>query len=174
MDRWATKDHYEREEEETERLVRPSPKSKPPRHDRRRERINTDPPEPSDKESSSVAVSVVARYLCAKDKEKVKVVRKDTGETTYIKPKTLKERPNEYSLAEEDSEDSAPWEPEDHEFHEKGKTLWNAAKNDPELKSVLDNIILPNSSRVALRYAPQRSPRCHSCGGALCLRASRT
>jgi len=150
MDRWATKDHYEREEEETERLVRPSPKSKPPRHDRRRERINTDPPEPSDKESSSVAVSVVARYLCAKDKEKVKVVRKDTGETTYIKPKTLKERPNEYSLAEEDSEDSAPWEPEDHEFHEKGKTLWNAAKNDPELKSVLDNIILPNSESGGL------------------------
>ena len=37
MDFTSTKDHYERETEESERLVRPAPKLKPPRHDRRRE-----------------------------------------------------------------------------------------------------------------------------------------
>jgi hypothetical protein len=39
MDRRGTKDHVERETEEIERLVRPSPKVKPPRHDRRREMV---------------------------------------------------------------------------------------------------------------------------------------
>ena len=38
MDLWATKTNPEREDEEAERLVRPLPKVKPPRHDRRRER----------------------------------------------------------------------------------------------------------------------------------------
>ena len=37
MHRWATKDTYEREEDEAERLVRPAPKVKPPRKDKRRE-----------------------------------------------------------------------------------------------------------------------------------------
>lgn len=43
----ATKSDAEREEEETERLIRPSPKKKPPRRDSRRNRIQTkddDPP----------------------------------------------------------------------------------------------------------------------------------
>jgi hypothetical protein len=42
MDRWATKDRYERETEESERLVRPAPKVKPPRHDRQRETMRPD------------------------------------------------------------------------------------------------------------------------------------
>lgn len=42
MDRWATKDTFEREEDEAERLVRPAPKVKPPRHDRRREDTHSD------------------------------------------------------------------------------------------------------------------------------------
>lgn len=42
---WATKTQQEREDEEAERLVRPAPKKKPPRRDRRRERTdaNQDP-----------------------------------------------------------------------------------------------------------------------------------
>lgn len=39
---WATKDQHEREEDEAERLVRPAPKLKPPRRDRRRERTDAD------------------------------------------------------------------------------------------------------------------------------------
>ena len=42
MDRFSTKDTYERESEEAERLVRDSPKVKPPRHDRRREEIQSE------------------------------------------------------------------------------------------------------------------------------------
>jgi hypothetical protein len=39
---WATKDHYENETDEAERLVRPAPKMKPPRHDKRREDMESD------------------------------------------------------------------------------------------------------------------------------------
>lgn len=42
MDIWATRDPYERETDEAERLVRPAPKVKPPRHDRRREEMWSD------------------------------------------------------------------------------------------------------------------------------------
>jgi hypothetical protein len=42
MDVIGTKDLHEREEEEAERLVRPLPKLKPPRHDRRRERVEVE------------------------------------------------------------------------------------------------------------------------------------
>ncbi len=60
MDLWATKDPYELETEETERLVRPAPKVKPPRHDRRRDTvddvcdpdIDTDPDIARDKDLS--------------------------------------------------------------------------------------------------------------------------
>jgi len=38
----STKDLHEREEEEAERLVRPLPKVKPPRHDRRREQVEAE------------------------------------------------------------------------------------------------------------------------------------
>lgn len=42
MDVIGTKDLHEREEEEAERLVRPLPKVKPPRHDRRREQVEVE------------------------------------------------------------------------------------------------------------------------------------
>jgi hypothetical protein len=42
MDVTGTKDLHEREEEEAERLVRPLPKVKPPRHDRRREEVQAE------------------------------------------------------------------------------------------------------------------------------------
>lgn len=42
MDVIGTKDLHTREEEEAERLVRPLPKIKPPRHDRRRERVEVE------------------------------------------------------------------------------------------------------------------------------------
>lgn len=42
MDRFSTKDTEDRFDEEADRLVRPSPRKKPPRHDKRRERVNVD------------------------------------------------------------------------------------------------------------------------------------
>ncbi len=52
MDLRATKTHGERQDEEAERLVRPAPKLKPPRHDRRRERVQVDSDEEEDKDLS--------------------------------------------------------------------------------------------------------------------------
>ena len=40
-----TKDRYRRQERETERLIRESPKIRPPRKDRRRERVEEDDPD---------------------------------------------------------------------------------------------------------------------------------
>ena len=78
MTRWATKDQYERETEEADRLVRPAPKVKPPRRDKRREdaRPTPDPDIAGDKDiakdpdlsmnykniGGSVARSIVARF----------------------------------------------------------------------------------------------------------------
>ena len=50
--RVATKSEGEREDEEAERLVRPSPKKKPPRNDSRRERMDTDADLERDKDKS--------------------------------------------------------------------------------------------------------------------------
>ena len=50
--RQATKTPGEREDEEAERLIRKSPKLKPPRDDSKRERMDTEPKEPRDKDLS--------------------------------------------------------------------------------------------------------------------------
>ncbi len=150
MLRLSTKDTYEREEDEAERLVRPAPKIKPSRHDRKRETIHSEPGEGEDKDRSlnrkdvGGSVRVLTRFLeGAKGDGKVKVVRKDTGETTYVKPKTLKEKSDEYALPEEGAEEA--WGEEDHAHHEKGKKLWDSATEDPELKSIFKDLLNPSS-----------------------------
>lgn len=50
MDVQAKKDTYEKEEEEAERLIRPAPKKKPPRRDKRRERIKEYDPDLDEKD----------------------------------------------------------------------------------------------------------------------------
>ena len=80
--RTATKTHAEKEDEEAERLIRPSPKKKPPRNDLRRERINTDEDDDPDAEQhkkdqsknyKDIGASLVSRvaylYLLAKANE---------------------------------------------------------------------------------------------------------
>ncbi len=89
MDRWATKDRYERETEESQRLVRPAPKIKPPRKDLRRERVNPDrdpdidddPDIAHDKDLSlnykniggSIAARVVSRFFYGYDPTAMRV-----------------------------------------------------------------------------------------------------
>ena len=58
MDRRATKDQVERDQEETERLVRPAPKVKPPRHDKRRERVDTDKDPDLDKKDKDLPAGI--------------------------------------------------------------------------------------------------------------------
>ena len=117
MDLRATKDQYERESDEAERLVRPSPKLKPPRHDRRRERVDSeddpdlkgnraeDDPDLSLNYKGRSAAVVLARYLAAKDKQVwVAVINTETGESTRVTKETLKEKPGKYKVVEKDDD----------------------------------------------------------------------
>ena len=125
MDRWATKDHYEREEEEADRLVRPDPKIKPPRHDRRREEMWTDrdPDIEGDLDvakdpdlslnrkeigGSTLVQRVLVRFLQADappggdGDQLVKVRHKGTGRVVNVKKKTLQEKPGDYEEYKEE------------------------------------------------------------------------
>lgn len=65
----ATKTHAEREDEETERLIRPAPKVKPSRHDRKREQVQVVDPDLETKDPDlslnykGVTARVVTRWL---------------------------------------------------------------------------------------------------------------
>jgi hypothetical protein len=134
MDRRATKDNGELEDEETERLVRPAPKVKPPRHDKRRERIETDKDpdlDTSDKDLSknfkdiggSIGSRVLSRW--AKDSlpgegvaqkikkpksKKVRVRNKETGWVGPVSEETVKESPGTYEAVDEEEDETAPKE----------------------------------------------------------------
>ncbi len=119
MDRWATKDHYELETDEAGRLVRPAPKVKPPRRDKRREDthpdrdpdVDDDPDVAKDKDLSqnykSIGGRVVAAFLRRlADAELIKVRHRDTGKVVKVKPETLKSKPNEYESLDDPNVDS--------------------------------------------------------------------
>lgn len=146
----ATKSPHEREEAETERLVRPLPKLKPPRHDRRRERVEVDEDpdlETKDKDKSlnykDVGGSMVARLLARfaretpKPPKKVKVRLKDTGHVTEISEETLRESPSKYEKYEE--EEGGPKEPSG------GGSVHDLAKGDAKLETSFKELTNPKS-----------------------------
>lgn len=120
MPRLATKEPGEREDDEASRLVRPAPQDKPPRRDKRRERMNVDDqrdPDLDTKDTSlnykviggSVTERVVLRYLVRKAAEgqpkpprprgpddKIPARSKATGEKVYVTRETLKSEPDKY------------------------------------------------------------------------------
>lgn len=113
MDLRATKNQQQREDEEAERLVRPAPKWKPPRRDRRRERVDTecDPdlqgetdPDLS-KNYKDIGASVTERFLVAKSK-KIPARNRD-GEIVFISPETLTEKAGEYEKLKPDEAEAA-------------------------------------------------------------------
>src|SRR5271170_6561172 len=126
MERWATKDHYERETEEADRLVRPAPKVKPPRRDRRREDMNPDrDPDVDDdpdvakdpdlsmnyKTIGGSTLSVLASFLMRRaDAGLIKVRHKDTGRVVQIKPETLKSSPDKYEEVADEEGGGEPGE----------------------------------------------------------------
>jgi len=130
MDREATKSRGEREDEEVERLVRPSPKVKPARHDLRRERVEPDDDpdlDNRDKDQSknfkdiggSTAARILRRWAAnapgakATDPQgkKVKVRSKATGWVGKISPEKLKELPGKYELADDSEEETFKGKP---------------------------------------------------------------
>lgn len=121
MDRRSTKDHVEREQEEIERLVRPAPKVKPPRHDKRRERVETDDPDldTEDKDLSrnyktiggSLGAKVFHRWGRGSEtnsKKKVKVRNKETDWVGWISEDSLKGSPGEYEAVKDDAPEKFP------------------------------------------------------------------
>lgn len=116
MDLWATKTHAEREDEEAERLTRPAPKQKPPRHDKRRERMDpdkeSDPDMTGDPDLSqnykNIGGAVVRRW--AAKQEKIPAKSKETGKTVLISPETLKKEPGKYEEIEREEEEPKPEE----------------------------------------------------------------
>jgi hypothetical protein len=152
VNRFGTRDTYEREEDEVERLVRPAPKVKPPRHDRRRE-ILTDS-EDKDKEvdkdlslnkkyiGGSTAARVAYRfYIRTAKKDRIKAIRKEDGKTVLISEKTLKEKPGEYDVPEEGLEDAPPGV--GPMVAEKARTLLHRAEKDDRIRSYLKDISNP-------------------------------
>lgn len=116
--RWATKTYSEREDEEVERLVRPAPKYKPPRHDRRREEIRperdpdtaNDPDIAGDPDMSNNYKDIggsVQRVFERFAQDKIPAKSRETGKVVYISPETLKERPGEYEQVDPDERDSS-------------------------------------------------------------------
>lgn len=113
MDLRATKDQYERESDEAERLVRPAPKVKPPRHDRRRNTIKPDDDPDLEgnkaeddpdlslnyKGRSAAATRIYLRYCLSKAKQDwIAVTNTETGEDTRVTKETLKKEPGKYKV----------------------------------------------------------------------------
>lgn len=125
MDLRATKDTYEREEDEAERLVRPAPKVKPPRHDKRREHVHVDPDDDtatskdtSQDEDRSLNYKTIggsmAQRVARRFAEDTVVVKNKENETVWVRPKTLQEEPGEYkkvSPTEPEPEEGKPRQP---------------------------------------------------------------
>lgn len=149
MDLRATKTHGERQDEEAERLVRPAPKLKPPRHDRRRERVQVeDDAEEEDKDLShnfktiggSLQERISWRFMVAAPKaQKLKVRHRETGKVVNVTEETLKAEPGKYEKIEESEEDSDP------KSFERGEALRGLTKNDPQLEGAFKSLLNPKS-----------------------------
>jgi len=101
----ATKTRSEKEEAEAERLIRPSPKKKPPRRDLERGRVNDsedDPDEKQDKKDRShnykdSSFDLVAWWFKnARDTSTVRMRKVDTGRVVDVSPDTVSENPGAY------------------------------------------------------------------------------
>lgn len=120
MDVWATKTRTEREQEEDERLVRPKPSQKPPRHDLRREQVRPDADPDADdasdkRDRSRNYKTMAARALIERakraDQERIPAKSRETGETVMISPNTLKEEPGKYEVIKDEDESGEPQKP---------------------------------------------------------------
>lgn len=147
MHRWATKDHFEREEEETERLVRKSPKDKPPRRDLRRERVDTDTDadsvDESDRKDRSKNYKTIggSEWKLAAGNDRIPAKNRETGKTVYISPQTLKDEPGKYEVV--DNEEGV--EGEESYYARIGDALHGLAKENPKLKNKLKDFFNPES-----------------------------
>jgi hypothetical protein len=118
MLRWATKDPNEREDTEAERLVRPSPKVKPPRRDKRREDIHPDKDPDTDETDADKSLNYKggsARQVALRFAEDTIVVKnRKLDDVVWIRPDTLREDPSLYQKlppSEPERDESKPRPP---------------------------------------------------------------
>ncbi len=151
MDRFSTKDTYERETEETERLVRDSPKVKPPRHDRRRETIESEKDPDLDQEDKDLSKnykviggSSMALRVVAKAKGDLISVRlkEDPTKVVQVTEDTLRTQPSKYEALKED-ESEGKSKPETADLEAKN-ALREMAKGDEGLAAVLKDFTNPD------------------------------
>ena len=150
MDFRATKTDGQREDEEAERLIRPLPKKKPPRHDKRRERmeldrdpdVDGDPDLKGDPDLSmnykTIGGSMVHRVAKKSQTKKVKVRRKEDGQVTEVTEETLRERGGDFEKVEDSTESQ----------EQTGGTealLSERVKKDPGFASRLKHLVDPTS-----------------------------
>jgi hypothetical protein len=157
MDLRATKDEYEREQDEAERLVRPSPKVKPPRHDRRRERV--EPEEDEDRDEAKAendpdlslnykgrsASNVFLRYLIAKAKM-IPVINVETGEGTRVTEETLKAEPGKYKVPKDTDDTGGSEESKGKEEPSGSEERFEVSKK-PEEAPAKDEAFFADASR---------------------------
>lgn len=172
MDLWATKTHSETEDEEAERLVHKAPKYKPPRHDRRRERMDTDrdpdidadPDLKSDPDLSmnykniggSTADRVASRFLEAKN-DKIKVRHKDTGKVVLISEDTLREEGSKYEKVDS-KEDGGEEVPENAEATKHGEYLRRLSEGNEKVQRILKDVLNPKSDIGGLAEGNPKLP----------------
>lgn len=167
----ATKTDLQRHDEEAERLIRQSPKVKPPRHDLRRERIDTeedqDRVDVSDRKDRSRNFKdiggAVQRLVHRARTELIPARSRETGKVVKISPDTLKERPGEYEVVDPDqseevvSEKAPPEGSSDGSrsertqvYQQAGQALRELAKSDPKLSNKLKDFARPDSQIAGL------------------------
>ncbi len=162
MQIFGTKTHVELENEEAERLVRLTPKVKPPRRDKRREDMRTerdpdidgDPDIKQDQDRSlnyktiGGAARVAARFLLSRD-ELVSVRNKETGRIVNVSEETLKgEDASKYEkLKDSGNEKKVPGlaELRTEWLAGKGESLRDLAKDNPKLQVMIKDLTNPRS-----------------------------
>ena len=171
MDFFGTKTHGELEDEEAERLVRPLPKKKPPRRDRRRDDMQAerDPDVEGDSDlkgdpdlslnyksiggSLGLLRRVVARFIAAGDPKMVKVRHRETGKVVNVSEETLKEDSGKYEEIEEESEGADEEKAAGH-----GAALRELAKGNASLQGLFKELTNPKSDLGGLAEGNPKMP----------------
>ena len=167
--RFATKSDAEREDEETERLVRDAPKIKPPRRDKRREQVETeqdpDLKNPSNAENdpdlSSNYKTIGGSYKMAESNLINVKLKEDPSRVVQVTKETLQTQPDKY----EEIKDSEEEPKEEGEAPNKAQALEKAhtslqemAQTDQEFSSILKDFTDPASDIFQFAKARPDTP----------------
>jgi hypothetical protein len=167
--RFATKSEGEREDEEIERLVRTSPKVKPPRHDRRRERVETDQdPDLKDPDTVESDPDLSKNYKTIGGSEKRDLItvrlKSNPRQVVQVSPDTLRREPGKYEELEHDEETTTTPEVEPKpragpkNYEKLHQSLQEMAKADEEFAAVLKDFTNPNADMFQMAKARPEIP----------------